>query len=120
MEKDRVRIVPCGHVIHEECVTEWRDSNTKDPVTCPECRGPDIEDMKNKFSKRIYSLEATTATSTSDLDSLQKSLRYLSKIIETNEKRSRTSVDQFKASLLQGGFWVLMTLSITAVGSILM
>lgn len=35
---DELRILPCGHFFHKQCVDKWFDSRRFRPRTCPTCR----------------------------------------------------------------------------------
>lgn len=41
----KTRVYPCSHTFHQACLSEWRTtlSEKADKITCPNCRGLDVE-----------------------------------------------------------------------------
>lgn len=45
-KKDRLKITPCGHIFHSQCISKWLETECIRP-TCPTCR----HDCREDFSK---------------------------------------------------------------------
>lgn len=63
----KIQVYPCSHTFHPTCLSGWRSTRPEETskITCPNCRGVDLEANRPLLSERTLLL---TGSETSSVD----------------------------------------------------